>query len=151
MGTDFSYLKLDNVFKTNLNFLSNLSLYPVFLIIVISGIAILILYNYQKAGIMEKSKDFLIMRAIGSKSNSIRKILFTESTLMLIPSLLLSLGIGMILNTTFLFEREYLPPFYVPFIFFLILLGIFLFFNFLSLIPIIKKVNYFTIKDFNIY
>jgi len=151
LGTDFSYLKLDNVFKMNLNFLSNLSLYPVFLIIVISGIAILILYNYQKAGIMEKSKDFLIMRAIGSKSNSIRKILFTESTLMLIPSLLLSLGIGMILNTTFLFEREYLPPFYVPFIFFLILLGIFLFFNFLSLIPIIKKVNYFTIKDFNIY
>jgi len=151
LGTDFSYLKLDNVFKMNLNFLSTLSLYPVFLIIVISGIAILILYNYQKAGIMEKSKDFLIMRAIGSKSNSIRKILFTESTLMLIPSLLLSLGIGMILNTTFLFEREYLPPFYVPFIFFLILLGIFLFFNFLSLIPIIKKVNYFTIKDFNIY
>ena len=151
LGTDFSYLKLDNVFKMNLKFLYNLSLYPVFLIIVISGIAILILYNYQKAGIMEKSKDFLIMRAIGSKSNSIRKILFTESTLMLIPSLLLSLGIGMILNTTFLFEREYLPPFYVPFIFFLILLGIFLFFNFLSLIPIIKKVNYFTIKDFNIY
>ena len=151
LGTDFSYLKLDNVFKMNLNFLSNLSLYPVFLIIVISGIAILILYNYQKAGIMEKSKDFLIMRAIGSKSNSIRKILFTESALMLIPSLLLSLGIGMILNTTFLFEREYLPPFYVPFIFFLFLLGIFLFFNFLSLIPIIKKVNYFTIKDFNLY
>ena len=151
LGTHFSYLKLDKVFKMNLNFLSNLSLYPMFLIIILSAIAILTLFNYQKAGIMEKSKDFLIMRAIGSKSRSLRKILFTESTLMLIPSLLLSLGIGMIINTTFLFEREYLPPFYVPFIFFLVLLGIFLFFNFLSLIPIIKKINYFTIKDFNIY
>ncbi|HDZ18424.1 MAG TPA: ABC transporter permease [archaeon] len=150
LGSDFSYLKLDNVFKMNLNFLSYLSLYPIFLIIVISGLAILSLFNYQKVGIIEKSKDFLIMRAIGSKISSIRKILFTESVFIILPSLLLSFGIGMILSTNLLLSRAYLPPLIVPLIFFIIILGIFMIFNFLSLIPIVKKINYFNIKDFNI-
>lgn len=151
LGINFSYLKLDDVFNDNLNFLSYLSLYPIILIIIISGLAILSLFNYQKAGIIEKSKDFLIMRAIGSKISSIRKILFAESVFIILPSLLLSLGIGMILNTNFLLSRVYLPPFYIPLIFFIIILGTFMIFNFLSLIPIIKKINYFNIKDFNIY
>ncbi len=151
LGSDFSYLKLDYVFNMNLNFLSNLSLYPIFLIIVISGLAILSLFNYQKAGIIEKSKDFLIMRAIGSKVSSIRKVLFTESLFIILPSLLLSLGIGMIINTNFLLGRVSLPSIYIPFILFIIILGFFMIFNFLSLIPIVKKINFFNIKDFNLY
>ena len=151
LGSDFSYLKLDYVFNMNLNFLSNLSLYPIFLIIVISGLAILSLFNYQKAGIIEKSKDFLIMRAIGSKVSSIRKVLFTESLFIILPSLLLSLGIGMILNTNFLLGRVSLPSIYIPFILFIIILGFFMIFNFLSLIPIVKKINFFNIKDLNLY
>ena len=59
LGEDFSHLLLDGIFQENLTFLTNLSLYPMFLIIVISILAILSLYNYQKAGIMEKAKDFL--------------------------------------------------------------------------------------------
>ena len=151
IGENFTHLRLDEAFQANLNFLSNLSIYPLLIIIIISILAIMSLYNYQKAGIMEKAKDFLIMRAIGSKTRSLKKILFLESLFILIPSLLLSLGIGMIINSLFLFGRVYLPPLYIPIFVFLIIFFIFIISNFLSLFPIIKKINNFSIKDFNMY
>ena len=151
LGVKFSYLRLDQVFQENLTFVGNLTIYPIILIIVISIIAILSLYNYQKSGIMEKAQDFLIMRSIGSKTRSLKKILFMESLFVLVPSLLLSLGIGMIINSLFLFRQVYLPSLYIPFIYFLLLFSIFMIFNFLSLFPIIKKINRFSIKDFNLY
>ncbi|MFX0022656.1 MAG: FtsX-like permease family protein [Candidatus Hermodarchaeota archaeon] len=151
IGEKFTHLRLDQAFQANLNFVSSLSVYPIILIIVISTIAILSLYNYQKSGILEKAQDFLIMRAIGSKTRSLKKILFTESMFVIFPSLLLSLAIGMIVNSLFLFRQVYLPPLYIPFLFFLVLFLIFMVFNFLSLFPIIKKVNKFSIKDFSLY
>ncbi|MFX1316837.1 MAG: FtsX-like permease family protein [Promethearchaeota archaeon] len=151
LGTDFIHLRLDAVFKKNLDFLRNLSLYPLFLIIIIAFIAILTLFYYQRGGILEKAKDFLIMRAIGSKSKYLKRILFMESLLAIIPAILLSLGLGMIFNALFLFERAYLPPLYLPFIIFSLLTISFMFFNYLSLIPIMKKINSFSIKDFNVY
>ncbi len=151
IGENFTYLKLDETFQRNLNYFNYLSIYPISLILVISILTILSLYNYQKAGIMEKAKDFLIMRAVGSKTRSLKKILFLESLFILLPSLLISLAIGMIINSLFLFSRAYLPPLYIPFIVFMILFVIFLSFNFLSLFPIIKKINNFSIKDFNMY
>ncbi len=151
LGANFTHLRLDDVFQDNLKFLSNLSLYPLFLIIIISVLAILSLYNYQKSEIMEKAKDFLIMRALGSKLRSLKKILFIESFLILVPSLLVGLGFGMLINSIFLMDRVYLPPLYVPFMLFFLLIIVFTIFNFLSLIPIIKKINKFSIKDFNIY
>lgn len=151
IGENFTHLRLDNIFQDNMEYLGNLSIYPMLLMIVISIIAIFSLYNYQKAGIMEKAKDFLIMRAIGSKTKSIKKILFLESTFVLMPSLLLSLAIGMIINSLFLFDRVYLPPLYIPFVLFLFLFLIFIIFNFLSLFPLLKKINNFSIKDFSMY
>lgn len=151
IGENFTYLRLDQIFRENLTFVSFLSIYPILLIIVISTIAILSLYNYQKSAIMEKAQDFLIMRAIGSKTRSLKKILFMESIFVLFPSLLLSLGIGMMVSSLFLFEQVYLPPLYVPFIFFIFLCFLFMIFNFLSLFPIIKKINKFSIKDFSMY
>jgi ABC-type antimicrobial peptide transport system permease subunit len=151
IGENFTYLKLNQIFQENLDFVRNLSLYPLILIIVLSLITIYSLYNYQKSGIIEKVKDFLIMRAIGSKKRSLKKILFMESVFVLIPSLLLSLAIGMIINSLFLFQRVYLPPLYIPLIIFSIIFLAFLIFNFLSLFPINKKINQFSIKDFNLY
>jgi len=151
IGENFTYLRLDDIFQSNLDLLNNLSLYPISLIMVISILSVLSLYNYQKAGIMEKAKDFLIMRAIGSKTRSLKKILFLESIFILLPSLIISLGIGMIVNSLFLFSRVFLPPLYVPFLVFLILFAIFIIFNFLSLFPIIKKINNFSVKDFTMY
>ncbi|MFX0104794.1 MAG: FtsX-like permease family protein [Candidatus Hodarchaeota archaeon] len=151
IGEKFTYLKLEEIFYENLGFLSNLSIYPMVMVILISIISILSLYNYQKAGIMEKAKDFLIMRAIGSKTRSLKIILFTESLFVLIPALLLSLGIGMIINSLFLFGRVYLPPLYIPFIVLLIIFLIFMISNFFSLFPIIRKINHFSIKDFSMY
>ncbi|MFX1417824.1 MAG: FtsX-like permease family protein [Promethearchaeota archaeon] len=151
IGEGFTFLKLDQIFNQNLDFLNMLSIYPSFMVILISLIAILSLYNYQKSGIVEKAKDFLIMRAIGSKTLSLKKILFVESLFVLIPSLVFSLALGMIINSIFLLSHIYLPSLYVPFTLFLFLFIIFLIFNFFSLFPIIKKFNNFTIKDFNMY
>ncbi len=151
IGDNFTHLKLDDVFGKNLSFISNLSLYPMFLIIVIAILAVLSIYNYQKGGIIEKARDFLIMRAVGAKNKSLKRILFFESLFVIVPSLLISLSIGMILNSALIFGRVYLPPLYIPFMIFIIIFLVFILFNFLSLIPIMKKINKFSIKDFDIY
>ncbi|MFX1345899.1 MAG: FtsX-like permease family protein [Promethearchaeota archaeon] len=151
LGIDFAHMKMDSVFRKNLNFLFNLSLYPMFLMIIMAILGILSLYNYQKSGIMEKARDFLIMRALGTRNNALKRILFLESIFVIIPSLLISLSIGMILNSIVIFGRVYLPPLYIPFAVFAILLIAFIFINFLSLFPIMRKINKFSIKDFEIY
>jgi len=151
LGPDFIHLKLDAIFKKNIDYLFKLSLYPIILILIIAFVSLLILNFYQRGGIIEKAKDFLIMRAIGSKNKSLKKILFLESLFIIIPALLLCLGIGMIINSIFLFERVSLPPLYLPFILLAFLFIAFIIFNILSLIPIMKKINKFNIKDFNLY
>jgi ABC-type antimicrobial peptide transport system permease subunit len=151
LGQEFSYLQLDPIFEKNLNFVSNLGFFPTILIVIMSLVAILSLYYYQKGGIIEKVKDFLVMRAIGAKSKIIRKVLFLEAIYVIIPSLGLSLREGMILNSIFIFERVYLPNILVPFLFIMILFLAYGLFNALSLYPIMKKLRKFTIKDFEMY
>ena len=151
LGDDYSHLKLDGSFEKNLSFMSSLSLYPMFLIVIIAILAILSLYNYQKGGIIEKARDFLIMRAVGAKNKSLKRILFFESLFVIIPSLLISLSIGMILNSIIIFGRVYLPPLYIPFTVFSIMMFLFILFNILSLIPIMRKIDKFSIKDFDLY
>lgn len=151
LGSEFTCKNLDEIFEQNINYLSSLTLYPILLIILMAIISILSLYNYQKAGLVEKAKDFLIMRALGSKKKALKRILFLESLFVIIPSLLLSLALGMIINSIVLFDRAYLPPLYIPFIGIALLFGIMIVFNLLSLIPIMKKIDSFSIKDFDLY
>jgi len=151
LGDNFTYINLNQTFDENLQYLNNLTLYPAFLIIAMAIISILSLYNYQKGSIIEKAKDFLIMKAIGSKYKNIKKILFLEALYVIIPSLFLSLGIGMILNSLVLFQRVSLPHISMPFTIMGLLFVAFLTFNYLSLYPILKKIKKFTIKDFDIY
>jgi len=151
LGSEYTFLRLDEIFEENITYLSTLTLYPMLLIIFMAVIAIISLYNYQKGSIMEKAKDFLIMRAIGSKNKSLKRILFLENLFVIIPSLLFSLGVGMILNSVILLERVTLPPIYIPFLLISMLFGILIIFNLLSLIPIMKKIKSFSIKDFEVY
>jgi ABC-type antimicrobial peptide transport system permease subunit len=151
LGSNFSYLQMDLIFTENLDFISNLNIFPSILIVIMSAVSIISLYNYQKGGIMEKVKDFLVMRAIGSKAKSIMKILYLEALYIIIPSLGLSLGVGMILNSIILFDRVFLPNIIIPILYIVFLLFIFGIFNFLSLFPIMKKLNKFTVKDFEMY
>ena len=148
---NFTHLVLDGIFAANLNHVFSLSQYPAFLIIVLAVIGILSLYNYQKGGVIEKAKDILIMRSIGAKKKSLRRMINFEGLYIIIPSILLSLSIGMILNSIVLFDRVYLPPLYIPFAVVSILFFASAAFNYLSLVPIMKKINQFSIKDFDIY
>ena len=151
LSTSFTCMSLDEIFEENLVYLSYLSFYPLFIILVLTIVSILALYNYQKAGLMDKARDFLIMRAIGSKVKALRRVMYLESLFIIIPSLLLSLSIGMILNTLILLDRVYLPPLFVPFAVMGIMFVVLLIINYLSLIPISRKLNQFKIKDFSMY
>jgi len=151
LGDNFSFVNLNQTFENNYEFLNNLTLYPSVIIIMMAVISIMSLYNYQKGNILEKAKDFLIMRAVGSQYKSIKRILFLEAVYIIIPSLLLSLGIGMVLNSIILLNRAYLPHISIPFIIGGILFVAFLIFNYLSLFPILRKIKKFTIKDFDMY
>ena len=151
LGENFTMLPLASTFQKNQDFIINLGLFPSIIIVVLLIISLLSLYNYQKSGIMDKAKDFLIMRAIGSSYRNIKRILFLETFYVIIPSLFFSLGVGMILNALVLFERVTLPPLSFPFILIGILIALFLLFNYLSLYSLMKKVKIFSIKDFEIY
>jgi len=151
LGENFSYINLNQTFEKNYDFLDKLTLYPSIIIIMMAIISVVSLYNYQKGNILEKAKDFLIMRAVGSKYKSIKRILFLEALYILIPSLILSLGVGMILNSTVLLNRAYLPHISIPFIIGGVLFVALLIFNYLSLFPILRRIKKFTIKDFDMY
>jgi len=151
LGENFSFVNLNQVFENNYSYLEILTLYPLLIIIMMAIISILALYNYQKGNILEKAKDFLIMRAVGAKYKSIKKILFLEAFYMITPSLLLSMGIGMIINSLILFDRVYLPNIILPIIIIGLLFIAFLSFNYISLFPILSKIKKFTIKDFDIW
>jgi len=151
LGENFSVVNLNQTFEKNYSYLEILTLYPTLIIIMMAIISILALYNYQKGNILEKAKDFLIMRAVGAKYKSIKKILFLEAFYMIIPSLLLSMGIGMIINSLVLFDRVYLPNISLPINIIGLLFIAFLAFNYISLFPILSKIKKFTIKDFDIW
>ncbi|TXT58538.1 MAG: putative Efflux ABC transporter permease protein [Promethearchaeota archaeon] len=141
LGDSFSFEALDSIFEENINALRSLNIYPFFMIFIVGIIGIYSLYNYQKAGLMEKIKDFKIMRSIGAKKRSIKRILFFEGSFILLPSIILSLASGMIINSTFLLDRVSLPPVHIPFIFITIIFFIFLGINYLTLAPILKKIS----------
>ena len=151
LGENFKVLSMSATFQKNINFVNNLSLIPGFLILILGIISVLSLYNYQKSGIIEKAKDFLIMRALGSKYRNLKRIMFLESLYVILPSLLLSLGVGMILNSIVLFDRVNLPDISVPFLLISIMIVLFLFINYFSVFPLMKKIRKFSIKDFEIY
>lgn len=141
LGDSFSFEALDSIFEENINALRSLNIYPFFMIFIVGIIGIYSLYNYQKAGLMEKIKDFKIMRSIGAKKQSIKRILFFEGFFILLPSIILSLAAGMIINSTILLDRVSLPPVHIPFIFITIIFFIFLGINYFTLAPILKKIS----------
>ncbi|MBN1803248.1 MAG: ABC transporter permease [Candidatus Lokiarchaeota archaeon] len=151
LGSNFTYRVLDDVFNENLNFLIINSLYPLIFIAILGCVGLLCLYNYQKGGLVDKARDIQIMRAIGIKNKHARRILFFEVLFVVVPSLLLSLALGMILNALFLFDRVQLPSIIVPFVLILVLGGFAFFFSYLGVIPIVKKINQVSIKNYEVF
>jgi ABC-type antimicrobial peptide transport system permease subunit len=151
LGENFEVMPMTTTFHKNINFVNDLNLIPGFLILILGIISVLSLYNYQKSGIIDKAKDFLIIRALGSKYRNLKRIMFLESLYVIIPALFLSLGVGMILNGIVLFDRVNLPNISVPFLLIGIMMIVFLFINYLSVFPLMKKIKKFSIKDFEIY
>jgi len=151
LGQNFVAMNMNNIFNQNLFMLKTLNTIPIILIILFTAISCLSLYNYQKVALHEKIKDFIIMKAIGARSKSLKRILFIENTFIIIISSAYSLGISLVINIIFLFERVSLPPLYIPLIIFCGYFFIFLIINSLSLIPLNKKIRQFSIKDFEVY
>ncbi|MBD3195742.1 MAG: FtsX-like permease family protein [Candidatus Lokiarchaeota archaeon] len=151
LGAEFNIRSLNPSFTKNIEFVGYLNLFPITIIFIIGLVTFYSFYNFQKGDLMEKLKDFIIMRAIGSKKTNIRKILFLEGTFVLIPSLLIGLIGGMLFNSVFLIDRVSLPPLYVPFLILAVIFVVFMIWNFLSLIPIMKKINQFSLADIKIF
>lgn len=151
LGQDFTFLELNKSFSQNRRYLINLLIYPIILIGFLALIAVLALYNYQKASLIHKAKDFLIMRAVGANRKSLKRILFLEAIFIIIPAILLSSSFGMIFNALFLVESVALPPLYAPFAISGIICGVFFLINYLSLRPLIQKIDSFKVNDFTMY
>jgi ABC-type antimicrobial peptide transport system permease subunit len=151
LGSNFTILELNTAFGQNVNFIDSLMIFPYLFLLITLFVILSTFYHYQKAGINKKIKDFLIMRAIGNKRGGLKKILFLESFYAIFPSSLLSLAVGMILTRLFLLERAQTPPLIIPFtILSLIILG-FLLISYLSIIPILKKLDKQSICDLAVF
>ncbi|MFX1397486.1 MAG: FtsX-like permease family protein [Promethearchaeota archaeon] len=151
LGANFTFILLDSIFNENLTFLNATSLYPLVFIVALAFIGLFSLYNFQKGGLVEKSKDIYVMRAIGMRNKHTRRMLFLEIFFVLIPSLLLSLSIGMILNSVFLLDNARLPSIHVPLLIMLVLGSSALLLGYFVVVPIVRKINQMSIKDFEVY
>jgi ABC-type antimicrobial peptide transport system permease subunit len=147
LGDDFTCINLKSFFTENLNFIDNLTLNNFSLIVLLGIVSLFSLYNFQKGDLTEKIKDFLVMRAIGSKMRNLRRIIFLEGVFILISAIIVSIPIGLIINELILFDNVILPSLYVPILLIGIVLGFFILLNFISLIPIVKKIKNFPIRE----
>ncbi|MEJ2248488.1 MAG: FtsX-like permease family protein [Candidatus Lokiarchaeota archaeon] len=151
LGSNFTFVELNPVFAENVNFINSLMIYPYLFFFLLSLVIFSTFYHYQKGGINEKVKDFLIMRSIGTKRKKLKRILFLEAFYAIIPSCLLSLAVGMIFNRLFLLQRALMPPLYVPYLVITIITVIFLIINYLSVIPIVKKIDRRSVMEFAVF
>ncbi|MFO8020018.1 MAG: ABC transporter permease [Promethearchaeia archaeon] len=147
----FTFLELDESFSQNQLYLLNLLIYPIILITFLGVIAVFSLYNYQKASLVQKVEDFQIMRSIGAKKRSLKRILYLEAIFIILPAIFLSLSFGMIFNALFLIEQPTLPPLSIPFVLAGLIGLVFLIINYLSLHPLLKKIDEFNITDFTMF
>jgi ABC-type antimicrobial peptide transport system permease subunit len=141
LGEDFICISLDSVFTQNENFIETLTINNLTIIALMVIVSFFCLYNFQRGDLTDKLKDFLIIRAIGSKIKNLRRILFFEGLFILIGTVLLSFAGGLIINSLFLFENAVLPPLYVP----LLLLGGILvggnLINYISILLVLRKLK----------
>ncbi|MHA1678624.1 MAG: FtsX-like permease family protein [Promethearchaeota archaeon] len=151
LGIQFKIQDLTPIYLKNEKFVDSLTIIPIFLTSLIGLILLTCLYNYQKCGLLDKIKDFSIMKSIGSKNKKILKILFLELLFISIPSLLISFSLGLIINSLFLFERVSLPDIIIPFSIFGILFNICLLLNYLSILPLLKKIKKYDIRLYENY
>ena len=151
LGDNFISMELNDVFSRNLILIRTLNIYSLILIILTFIVSLFSFYDLQKGDLTEKLKDLMIMRAIGSKIRNIRRILFLEGMLALIPSLISSLAGGMIISSLFLTDRVYLPPLYIPFLLIGILLTLFIALNYVILVPITKNLKKLSFKDITLF
>ncbi len=138
---NFTFKVLDPIFAKNINLINNITLYPFFLFSCVLILSALSIYSYLKGGVYEKVRDFAVMRAIGTKSNLIKKILLFESLFLILPSLLVSLIASMMLNSLFLIERASLPPVIIPFVLFIVIFIFYFTFIIIAISILTNKIN----------
>ncbi|MBN1215386.1 MAG: ABC transporter permease [Candidatus Lokiarchaeota archaeon] len=141
LGSNFISKDLNNVFNENLNFIDKLGIYNLIIIIFVFIVFVFSLFDLQKGDLTEKLKDLTIMRAIGSKIKNIRRILFIEGIIALIPSILTSFAGGMILTSLFLTDRIYLPSINIPLILIGFIFILFIILNYIVIIPLTKNIK----------
>ncbi len=147
LGLGFKIISLKPIFNKNLDFVSSLLIFPMSIGIIVLLVAVLSLVNYQKAGLLEKAKDFIIMKAMGAQNNLIKKILNIEGIFIIIPAILYGFILALFLNVVIIFQdiplvSPTLPLILIPIIFIILLI-----INYNSVNMIMKKVRAFNIID----
>lgn len=147
LGPEFTIINLNPTFNKNIDFISSLIIYPISVGISILLVALLSLVNYQKVNLLENTKDFIIMKAIGATDDSIKKILFMEGIFILIPAIIYGYILGIFLNTIFIFRNPKPLSLLLFTILIPILLVVLVLVNFLSINIPMRKISKFRIED----
>jgi putative ABC transport system permease protein len=98
---NLSTLNLDTVLDNHLNYLNNIWSQVMFLPIFSLTTAVISLLSYLMLSTSEQQREFGIMRALGAKSKSIMKIVFSQALIIILVSGILGILLG--LFTTFQF------------------------------------------------
>ncbi|MHA1730332.1 MAG: ABC transporter permease [Promethearchaeota archaeon] len=114
LGENFTVISLERTFNDNLAALRVVELTYLTLIAVLILIGSYSIYEYQKASLETKMRDFAIMKALGASRGRVLRILFIEGLFIVLPSVFLALGVSMLFTQFFLITDATLPSIAVP-------------------------------------
>ena len=137
VNSDFSVFELNGVLQENLDFLgsawSTVMLLPLFTL----TSAVLCLIGYTMLAVDEQRQEFAVLRAIGTKSETVIAILGLQSVIVLLSSFAIGISLGVIITLMILMPQPTVTSFTIVEIaawLFAALAGMF----FLSLWPAVK-------------
>jgi len=130
---NFKVISLSSTFNANLRSINLLNNVIYLLIAILIFIIVQSLVFYQKAIIHERIKDFSIIRAVGGNKKLILGILFYENLTILLISMVISFGGSLIFNRFLLGETAIFPPLLHIIMIWLVISGIIIFIDKLSL------------------
>lgn len=138
---NFKAISLSSTFDANLRSINLLNYVIYLLIAILIFIIVQSLVFYQKAIIHERIKDLSIIRALGGNKKLIMGILFNENLIILLISMVISLGGSLIINRFLIGETAIFPPLLYVIVIWLVISAIIICIDKLSLYGHYKEIK----------
>jgi ABC-type antimicrobial peptide transport system permease subunit len=126
LGSDFIFQDLAPIFQANERSIQSIFTTTLFLSIIMAGVIMYSVYQFQKSRVEEEQKDLFIIKAMGGTSSFLQKSLYYEQAFVFFIGLTIGFAISLFVIIFLLMENAVLPSVLIPIMCYLITLIIFL-------------------------